>query len=540
MKLENLDSHCDTIHKKPKLEAGQKQLTNHFMPSSDNTGSACGPSYANVDDDTNEDNGNDNESPTGLSGHTMAEIAALVGSNLGVDKRFDILSDKLSEIHELLETMTITSKKGVEQEYSIDHDLEERLQKFSQCRSVKYLSEIFPEMSCEERDSGGLYVFTCNICKDETDLQSSAHFEYDGKAGTSFDHGVVLPDEFRHLKGNIKRHLIGVKHQKCWEKLVRQQEKQRVWETRNIEIGMRVARICYCVIQEGRSKESFEKDLLKASLNGEDLGDINHSKNFVDKFRPHLAAEVHRRMSNFVTTRMEQTGHFPALNVQADKGTSVHRTRQFITATTVVPDSENLINVVYVGQPVVKNHDGIGLAKSIKEGLDRLNVRGEQIEGGSFDGQYFHLSIEKYLSDLYKLPSTFLCTWDPLHRSGNVDTHIRKDASFDWLVCLQNTCKDIYSKFNWGKNYELLVDTCNEMEMSMKSLVKFHDVRFANSVRMVFINIREDFKPIVTCLNQIVDDCSGGGTAEREKAAEAAQILRSILNKKFCWSRRHL
>ena len=68
----------------------------------------------------------------------------------------------------------------------------------------------------------------------------------------------------------------------------------------------------------------------------------------------------------------------------------------------------------------------------------------------------------------------------------------------------------------------------------MKSLVKFHDVRFANSVRMVFINIREDFKPIVACLNQIVDDCTGRGTAEREKAAEAAQILCSILNKKFC------
>ena len=173
MKAENLKSHCDKIHKKPRLEAGQTQLTNlpftTTKSSSDNTGSACGPPYANIDDDTNDDNGSDNESPAGLSSHTVAELAALVGSNLGVDKKFDILSDKLSEIHELLETMTITSKKGDEQEYSIDHNLEERLQKFSQCRSVKSLSEIFPEMSCEERDTGGLYVFACNICKDEAD-----------------------------------------------------------------------------------------------------------------------------------------------------------------------------------------------------------------------------------------------------------------------------------------------------------------------------------------------------------------------------------
>ena len=61
--------------------------------------------------------------------------------------------------------------------------------------------------------------------------------------------------------------------------------------------------------------------------------------------------------------------------------------------------------------------------------------------------------------------------------------------------------------------------------MNMKSLAKFHDVRFVNSVRLVFMNIREDFRSIVSSLNQIVDDWSGGNSADREKAAEAAQIL---------------
>ena len=42
------------------------------------------------------------------------------------------------------------------------------------------------------------------------------------------------------------------------------------------------------------------------------------------------------------------------VNVQADKGTTVHNTRQFTTVTAVIPKAESLLNVVYLGQPLVK------------------------------------------------------------------------------------------------------------------------------------------------------------------------------------------
>ena len=36
----------------------------------------------------------------------------------------------------------------------------------------------------------------------------------------------------------------------------------------------------------------FEKEVLKAILNGTDLGDLNHSKNFPEKLRTFVASEV--------------------------------------------------------------------------------------------------------------------------------------------------------------------------------------------------------------------------------------------------------
>ena len=163
---------------------------------------------------------------------------------------------------------------------------------------------------------------------------------------------------------------------------------------------------------------------------------------------------MNRGMIDFFNSRLEQTGFRSPVNVQADKGTNCHRTRQFTSVMTIVPGSPNLITFIYLGQPVVKEHDGLGIAKSIAEQLSFWNISSSQIEGGSFDGQYFHLSVPEHLSKLLGLPDEFKCTWDPLHKGGLVDVHIRKDASFVWLVEVQNTCRQIYTTFNWGKNYE--------------------------------------------------------------------------------------
>ena len=299
---------------------------------------------------------------------------------------------------------------------------------------------------------------------------------------------------------------------------------------------MRIARICYVEYKEGNSKRHFETEVLKASLNGTDLGNLNRLDPFPRKFRPFVKSEIHERTKTFFNSRLEQTGFKPALNISADKGTNVHRSRQFTTIKTCVPDSPNLISSIFLGEPVVKKHDGIGVTDSIVEEVDKFGIKPEQIEGASFDGAYFHQSVPDQMKTKLNLPDQFIATHDPLRRAGIKDTHIRKDSSNSWLTDVLEICSELYSKFNWGKNYELLLDTCKELELSLASLTKFSKTRFANSVRFVTINSRKDFQIIVKCLQKIVDENENENSSigkDRDKAADAERIPKKICTKKF-------
>ena len=112
------------------------------------------------------------------------------------------------------------------------------------------------------------------------------------------------------------------------------------------------------------------------------------------------------------------------------------------------------LTYIYLGQPVVKSHDGPGVTRSIIDELNSWDIQGDYVEGGSFDGQYFHLSVPTHLTEALHLSDQFICTWDALHKRGVVDNHIREDSSFSWLVEIQAICREIFSTFNWLKNYE--------------------------------------------------------------------------------------
>ena len=159
----------------------------------------------------------------------------------------------------------------------------------------------------------------------------------------------------------------------------------------------------------------------------------------------------------------------------------------------------------------------------------------EQLKGSSHDGQYSHLSVPTYLCSLYDLTESFFLTADPLHLAGTTDVHMRKDPSFQWMVKLFSTCKGLYNKFNWGKNYKLLIETCDIMEKNMASLVNFQLTRFANSIRFVVINIRLDYEAIVAALEKLhkfsMNSCNAKA---QEHSRDALRMLNLIRNKQFC------
>ena len=69
-----------------------------------------------------------------------------------------------------------------------------------------------------------------------------------------------------------------------------------------------------------------------------------------------MSRDVTKRMKNFSSTKLTQTGHLPALNISADKATYKHNTKQFLSCVTVVPGADELIRVIDFGQPIVTAH----------------------------------------------------------------------------------------------------------------------------------------------------------------------------------------
>ena len=121
---------------------------------------------------------------------------------------------------------------------------------------------------------------------------------------------------------------------------------------------------------------------------------LTTAKSFLFCFDRSVVAQVSQHLTKYFGTRLEQTGYNPPVNIQADKGTDYHRTRQFTSVVTIVPDSPSLLTFGYLCQPLVFQHDCKGISLSIASQLESWGIQHFQIVGGgggggggSFDGQ---------------------------------------------------------------------------------------------------------------------------------------------------------
>ena len=99
-----------------------------------------------------------------------------------------------------------------------------------------------------------------------------------------------------------------------------------------------------------------------------------------------VSEQVTERLMSFFSSHLDHTGCKPPVTLQADKGTNVHRTRQYTSVVTVVPESHKWLTYICFGQLVVKSHDGPGVTRSIFNELNSWDIQGDQVEGRSFDG----------------------------------------------------------------------------------------------------------------------------------------------------------
>ena len=121
-------------------------------------------------------------------------------------------------------------------------------------------------------------------------------------------------------------------------------------------------------------------------------------------------------------------------------------------------DSDKLIQVVYLSQPVIGPRRGKDLAEQIKTELDEHGVVPSQIESDVYDGAFLHDHVPEYLDNIYgiKEEGEIFHAYDPMHKSALEDGHIGKQKGLEWTVEITSTVCDALKKFRTRKNHYVL------------------------------------------------------------------------------------
>ena len=287
------------------------------------------------------------------------------------------------------------------------------------CNSLVDITTRFQEYEYDEKLGGVI----CCVCS--TENSSNVLFDYSSDLENDF-RGKIKTKKFSNLKQILKKHLQTKSHLKSLEVATSKANIQYKEDSRNKIVALRILRIAYFLLKNGRPDTDFTALVYLHTVNGSDVGDINHSHNYVPKFLKHLANILENKLKSHLSSRLEQTGHLPPTKVVADKATWQHQTRQLIGVVTIVPGSDQPLQALMLGTPVVKSRNGPGVTENITSVTDKF-ITSSQYRGGSYDGQYFHLGVHTLLDAHYGVKSHH--DVDPMHRAGTQDLKLRKLTS---------------------------------------------------------------------------------------------------------------
>ena len=138
-------------------------------------------------------------------------------------------------------------------------------------------------------------------------------------------------------------------------------KESEIVETANHKIGMSRGRRIYSNVKNKSSIEKYEEDCMVDYKNGEDIGQVNHSRKFAHKVVQALGIVVENRLKKHMKTPLEATGQLPLFSLCTDKMTRKHRTNHLSAIITPDPDAPlecAFLKAAYVGMPVVTKHTG--------------------------------------------------------------------------------------------------------------------------------------------------------------------------------------
>ena len=199
-----------------------------------------------------------------------------------------------------------------------------------------------PEKDVEEDVDG----FFCNLCfagckpnwKGKKPTPGTFRFDKSGEKGEK------QYIKLAHLKDHVKGHFASKSHK---QRRTLQSNRTKIDEerqSREKQVGMRIFRERYLGIKQRKSKRNFEEDMLRCKMNGVDVGDQNHCRNFATKLDRAIYAEMMLMTKANMRVTLEATDRERPAGLLMDKMTPNRRTGQMHGI--VIPVPENPLSQV--------------------------------------------------------------------------------------------------------------------------------------------------------------------------------------------------
>ena len=251
-----------------------------------------------------------------------------------------------------------------------------------------------------------------------------------------------------------------------------------------------------------------------------DIGQINHSEVFARNLLSPCYEELKQRLQHLLNKPLPCTGELRPLNITADKGTLKHDCNQVTMIRTPILKNGVLFQRFFLSFPEVHSHKGDAVSKlAIDACLDELgltiNELRERFTGGCFDGQYFHLNIDRHFSTMLKLPQKMLeesLIWDAAHRLELVHDDVKngkKDqrgnilaVATPWLQDLDMTLRNIMTKFRTGEQHSDLRTVAHSMNTTFLEFRLFSETRFMEYSHRTYDHFIQMFPVIYTKIKQ--------------------------------------
>ena len=496
---------------------------------------------------------NENISPTTKSPYNEAGKSSNKRLKLDVDvneNRIEVKVDNLTKDLVTVKAMLekIEQKMPIEKDPADQHigdddvDFENVIDK---CRNISEFDEKLSTLDIikEKSEEDHIDVYFCSICFDGT-KPTTKNLLNQKPGARVFDRSKddttdkLLSRELRNLKTMVKAHLKTKTHLQKQKILKTQTLNMKKRSSRIRMIGLNVFRTRYNGILQARSRIDFETDILKGKMNGEDLGDINHSRRFAKDLDDAIYETMKADIKHNVNKKLSATNQKRPFGLVFDKMTPNKTTGQIHGVIVPVPENpltQDFLVPLMLDIPTVKDHSAAGLAVSAKEIFNSFGFSDDMLEGIGVDGEYIKKGVKTKLLELLDIEGWteldkdrwITAVWEPAHQLELTTKDVRKLDAFDWLEKQIQIINDVASILNIGKGLEESKVAAEEVNAKFYKLRTLSDTRFAAYFESSIDNFVKRTETTITALRKREQ------SNDKKVKESASRLLKNICSKTF-------